>query len=266
MSAIVVSFNRAALLRRCLEAIERTEERESLQAIVVDNGSTDGSMELEAEFPNVRFIRLPHNFGLTKAWNIGIRAADADYLLLLHEDTELAPDAVKKLAAVLDERPDVGAVCPLLVNEDGQPAPQVGDYPPDGVYEPAEAGGEAIEVDHVKGAALMFRSFFFRAMRMIDEHYGQFGADAELCYRIRTGGKKILIVPEARAVHRGRAATSPELEVDFRAGVAVFLGKHYGFFSGLKARLGAVLGALLHFQLGQVVPLISGQKIDGSQS
>ncbi|OPZ46875.1 MAG: N-acetylglucosaminyl-diphospho-decaprenol L-rhamnosyltransferase [Actinobacteria bacterium ADurb.BinA094] len=263
---IVVSWNRAALLRRCLEAIERAEERETLQAIVVDNGSTDGSTELEAEFPNIRFVRLPHNFGLTKAWNIGIRAAGADYLMLLHEDTELAPGTVKELAAVLDARPEVGAVCPLLVDEDGLPAPQIADYPPDGIYDPAEPGDDPIEVDHVKGAALMFRSFFFRAMRMIDEHYGQFGADAELCYRIRTAGKKILIVPEARAVHRGRRDTSEDREVDFRIGVAVFMGKHYGFFMGVKARVRAVLGALFHFRLGQVVPLISGQKIDGSQS
>lgn len=262
---VIVSHNRAAMLRRCLEALERSEGRETFQVIVVDNGSRDGSLDIEPEFPAVRFMRLPHNFGLTKALNIGIRGAQADYLLLLHEDTEPAPDMVKELAAVLDARADVGAAAPLLVDAEGRPAPQVGDFPPDGIFEPAEAGSEPVEVDYALGAALMFRSFFFKAMRMIDEHYGQFGSDAELCVRIRKSGKKVLIVPAARCLHHGRAGTSTERKIDFQTGAAVFVGKHIGFVAGVKARARAVFGALLRFRLGQVVPLISGQKIDGTQ-
>src|SRR6266545_3837262 len=96
-SVVVVSHNRAALLRRCLEALERAEDRESLQVLVVDNGSGDGSAELQAAFPAMRFIPLPKNFGLTKAWNIGIRAADAPHVVLLHDDTEVEPAAIRLL-------------------------------------------------------------------------------------------------------------------------------------------------------------------------
>lgn len=265
MSVVIVSHNRAEMLRRCLGALERSEGREAYQVTVVDNGSRDGSADMEQEFPWVRFMRLPHNFGLTKALNIGIRGAAADYLLLLHEDTEPAPDMVKELAAALDARQDAGAAAPLLVDAEGHPAPQVGDFPPDGEYQPAEPGPEPLEVDYASGAALMFRSFFFKAMRMIDERYGQFGPDAELSFRIRNAGKKILILPAARAVHHGRAGDSPEREIDLLTGAAVFAGKHFGFMAGLKARVRAVFGALGRFQLGRVIPLISGQKIDGTQ-
>jgi GT2 family glycosyltransferase len=102
---VVVSRNREALLRRCLESLRDSQGQEALQTIVVDNGSTDGSAQLEAEFPQLRLFRLPKNFGLTKALNIGWRAAEAEYVLFLHDDTEVAPDAIDRLVAVLELRP-----------------------------------------------------------------------------------------------------------------------------------------------------------------
>jgi GT2 family glycosyltransferase len=265
VSAIVTSHNRAALLRRCLEALEKCEERERMQIIVVDNGSTDGSAQLEAAFPEVRFMRLPRNFGLTKALNIGIRGAEADYLFLLHEDTEPAPDAARLLADELDRNTEAGAVCPLLVNAAERPAPQVDDFPPSGVFQPVAAASDPVPVNYALGAALMFRSFFFKAMRKVDERYGQFGSDAELCYKIRTAGKKILVLPNAKVAHHGREETSALRQADFRLGVAVFLAKHRGFAGGLKARLGAVFSALGGFRFGELAALVSGQKIDGTQ-
>ena len=68
--------NRAALLRRCLESLEKSQGRETLQVIVVDNGSSDGSAQLDTDFPQAQFIRLPKNFGPTKAMNLGWRAAE----------------------------------------------------------------------------------------------------------------------------------------------------------------------------------------------
>ena len=93
VSVVVVSRNRAALLRRCLESLEKSEGRETIQIVVVDNGSSDGSAHLDTDFPQTQFIRLPKNFGPTKAMNIGWRAADAEYVFFLHEDTEAEPGA-----------------------------------------------------------------------------------------------------------------------------------------------------------------------------
>src|SRR5438067_10905777 len=71
VSAVVVSHDRAALLRRCLQSLEVSEGRDTLQVIVIDNGSYVCSAEWDTEFPQVQFVRLPKNFGLTKAMNIG---------------------------------------------------------------------------------------------------------------------------------------------------------------------------------------------------
>ena len=267
MSAVVVSHNRAALLRRCLESLEASEGRDRLQIIVIDNGSSDGSAQLGAEFPKVQFERLPKNFGLTKAMNIGWRAADAPYVFFLHDDTAVEPSAISRLADVLDASPETAATCPLLVDEAGHAAPQLGELPPDGHWRPATpAGEEPFAVQYPRGAALMMRVMLIKAIRQIDEHYGQFGGDADLAAQILKASKKILLVPGAKARHDGRKEYSSAEHADFLLARVVFLEKYRGFGPGLQARLAAIFGSLFSFKFGEFTRTISGQKIDGTQA
>jgi len=263
---VVVSCNRAGRLRACLESIEKSQGRERLQVIVVDNGSRDGSAQLEDDFPKIQFAKLPKNFGLTKAMNIGWRAAEADYIFFLHEDTEVEPEAIERLAAVLDATTEASGVCPLLVNEQGGPAPQLGSLPPDGQWLPAEpSGDEPIPVSYPRGAALMVRAFVIKSTRHIDERYGQFGSDADLAAQIRRGGRKILMVPAARVRHYGGGRDSALLRADFSMGRAAYLSKYHGFSKGIQARLGAFFAALAGFRFGELRYLTAGQKVDGTQ-
>ena len=215
------------MLRRCLESIEALDARATLQAIVVDNGSSDGSAGIGDDFPNVQFIRLPKNFGLTKALNLGWRAADAEYVFFLHDDTEVQPSTVRLLADALDTHADAAAVCPLLVDDRGQPAPQLGSLPPTGVWRPATPGAP-VAVEFPRGAALMLIS--------------------AACVR-----------------HEGRSSYSAVERADFLSSRAVFLGKYQGFGAGIQARIAAVLGPLAGFRLGELKYTINGQKIDGTQ-
>jgi GT2 family glycosyltransferase len=266
VSVAVVSHNRIELLRRCLASLERVEGRETFQIIVVDNGSRDGSAELEQEFPQMQWVRLPKNFGLTKAWNLGWRAADAEYVLFLHDDTEVEPGAILKLAEALDAHEEAVAVCPLLVEAEGRPAPQLGTFPPDGQWRPAPVSEkDPVAVQYPRGAALMVRVFYIKKIRQIDERYGQFGADADLAMQIQRAGRKILLVSEARVRHEPRGAYPTPERADFLLGRAVFLGRYEGFAAGLKARIAAVLGPLVRFRFGELSYTIGGKKIDGSQ-
>src|ERR1700761_939949 len=70
VTIVVTSHNRQALLRACLESLEKAEGRDQLQIVVVDNGSVDGAAQLDSDFPDLQWIRLPKNFGLTKAMNL----------------------------------------------------------------------------------------------------------------------------------------------------------------------------------------------------
>jgi GT2 family glycosyltransferase len=265
VSVVIVSFNRAAALRRSLETLGQTH-----QIVVVDNGSADDTPLIEEEFPAVRFRRLPRNFGLTKALNIGLRVAEGEYILCLHDDTRISADAVTKLADYLEAHPEVGAVSPLLTDESGAPAPQVRALPspaaPDMAFQPAPAG-EEITVACVSGAAIMFREFVLHSLRQIDERYGNFGSDIELCAQLGRASKKIVVLRSVTAIHESDPSPmfSNVLAGDRVAGLALFLGKHHGFFSGLVYRLKVALSALFTLRFQVLAGALSGQKIDGTR-
>ena len=261
---MIVSFNRAGQLRESLRALGADH-----QIVVVDNGSWDGAETINEAFPALRFSRLPRNFGLTKALNIGLRAAEGEYILCLHDDVRITGEAVGRLADFLESRPDVGAVCPLLTDAAGNPVPQVRALPTPSDPDPElrlPGNEEELAVECTSGAAILFRSFFLRALRHVDERYGTYGSSIEICAQMRRAAKKVVILHSVTAIHENQASRAPRgaLEADRAAGTAAFLGKHHGFASGLIYRLKTALGALLTFRFSVLAGAISGQKIDGS--
>jgi len=152
------------------------------------------------------------------------------------------------------------------VDDEGRPAPQLGTLPPDGQWLAAEPSGSQPEpVEYPRGAALMMRVYVIRAVRQIDERYGQFGADADISFQIRRAARKFILLPHVRVRHYGREWDDALRQADARAGAAVFTGKYRGFVAGLTARIGSAIGCLLTLRLQQFYYLASGQKIDGSQ-
>ena len=119
------------------------------------------------------------------------------------------------------------------MDDQGQPAPQLGSLPPTGVWRPATPGAEPVAVEFPRGAALMLRVYFIKALRQIDERYGQFGSDADLAAEIRRASRKILLVPAARVRHQGRSGYSAMERADFLSSRAVFLGKYQGLGHGI---------------------------------
>src|SRR5580704_8804695 len=125
VSAVLVTLNQIESLRRAVAALERSADRERLEILVVDLGSDDGSPQLDSEFPAIVMLRLPHNFGATKAMNVSTRTAKGDLVFYLSPDVEVAADTVSKLADKLEADSDAAAVCPLLVDEAGKPVSRV---------------------------------------------------------------------------------------------------------------------------------------------
>src|SRR5262249_3334889 len=83
VSVILVAYNQAPALRRALAALEKSADRERLEILVVDCGSTDESSRMDSEFPAINLLRLPHHLGATRAMNIATRTAKADLLFYL---------------------------------------------------------------------------------------------------------------------------------------------------------------------------------------
>jgi GT2 family glycosyltransferase len=253
----------------------------------------DTNGDWDVEFPETTFLRLPRNFGATKALNIGIRSAKAELLCFLDPAIELLPDTMTQLAAALEEFPEAGAVCPLLTDEKGSVVPQTRRLPDRDTLWKAWQDETAIAVnvpsvldkplavEYPGRKVLLMPRSFLKGMNYFDEKYGEWGADLELAFQIRHAGKKVLIIPQVKAVDRsalerreqyssGQRAT---LAADRLNGVSHFLSKRAGFVSGLTIQIQALLVTLLRALTFQAAgynwslfgSLLGGQKIDGSQ-
>lgn len=273
VSAVLVGYNQAPQLRRALEALQRSRDAERVEILVVDCGSQDESSRLDAEIPAINMLRLPHHFGATKAMNIATRTAKADLVFFLSPSVEVQPDTLSRLAALLEEDRGAAAVCPLLVDPGGEPVTRISSLPTPSNVEPAPANldlsQDSIAVEYPGRDAIMVRKQFIRGMNYFDERFGQHWADADLAMQIRRAGKKIRLYPAVRAtLHPEPDPVEGETlsDADQALGAAAFFGKYYGFFSGLSFRLVTILKALGRFDFRLLGYLVSGQKLDGTQS
>jgi len=295
VSVVIVSYNNAADLRQCLAALERSAGRETMEIVVVDNGSQDESPGMDSEFPKIQMLRLPRNFGAVKALNIGMRTATGEFLFFLPAEIEVQPDTAQRLAGSLESTPEAVAVCPLPVTPDGRPVFRWRPLPsPAELFRAWREGGfqdwrepdlsaEAVAIDYPEAPVMMARRWFLQGLRYIDERYSHCWWDLELSCQIKRASKRILLLPGVRVLRRGPPAepsgpgARAALSADCALAACTFARKHYGWTAGMKLRLLTLLSAfaaaalsLLRFRdvsyhFGRLSNLISGQKIDGSQ-
>ena len=119
LSVVIVSYNTRELLRKCLDSLLASRGI-TLEVIVVDNASSDGSADMvRADFPQVCLLAQASNAWFCGGNNIGSAAATADHVLLLNPDTEVAPDALAIMLSFLRENPDYSGVTAQLRYPDG---------------------------------------------------------------------------------------------------------------------------------------------------
>ncbi|MFN7936128.1 MAG: glycosyltransferase [Bryobacteraceae bacterium] len=289
---IVASYRRANTLRQCLQALEKSDIFPRLQVIVLDIANYDTTTQWDLDFPGITFLRMPRNFGATRALNIGIRSAQADHLLFLDPAVRVSPTTVSQLLVRFEELSE-GAVSPLLIDSAGNPVPQARKLPErTQLWEawqddaglplsvPSVSSGP-IAIDYPGRKALLIRRAFLKGMNYFDEGYGDWGGDLELAYQIRHAGRKALLLPDVKAVDHSATEPAPNwsnsqratLAADRLNGASHFLSKRLGFVAGVLIKLQAILVTLLRALTFQspgynwklLFALIGGQKIDGSQ-
>lgn len=224
LSLIIVNWNVCDLLRRCLASIELNRGNLSLEVIVVDNASSDGSVTLvEQEFPQVRLIASKENLGYTGGNNLGAKEAQGRYLFILNPDTEIVGNALQQMVAYLDEHPEVGGVGPQLLYPDGSIQSSRRRFPqlmtafflgtPLGwrwfpnnklayLYNMADKADHEIQpVDWLVGAALMIRRETWQAVGPLDEEFFMYFEEVDWCYRCHQAGWEIHYLPTAQIIH-----------------------------------------------------------------
>lgn len=252
VSALIVNYNVRASLLDALRALYASSGV-SVEAIVVDNASNDGSADaVEAEFPQVTVIRLHENVGFGRANNAGLESCRGDLVLLLNPDVMVDKNCGRNLAGFLSTTTEAGAAGPNLQRPDGRPdlaARRAFPSPTSALYRFAGLSrlfprsrrfnrynlghlsmDSVHEIDAGTAACLMVRRTVIDQVGFFDPDYFMYGEDLDLCYRIRQGGWKIYYVPDAVAVHLKGTSTrqaAGRMRYEFHRAMWVFHGKHY---------------------------------------
>jgi GT2 family glycosyltransferase len=244
LAVVVVTWNALPWVERCLESVRGQE------VVVVDHGSTDGTLELARErFPEVRVLEQ-ENRGMGAGNNAGMRATpDVRYWLLLNSDAWVVGDGLERLVAFAELHPEAAVVGPRLRNPDGTLQRSVrGDptlwrvateylflrklAPGSHAFNAFYAGGfdhtETREVESLYGAALLVRREAVDAVGLFDERFFMFSEETDWLYRFRRAGWKVWFHPLAEVVHVGAASHGGRLFVENVRGILRFTDKHHG--------------------------------------
>ena len=222
----IVSFQACSYLRDCLRSIYREPPGGEFEIIVVDNHSTDGTVDMvKSEFPGVYLIELARNTGFTAPMNQALRQGVGDFLLQLNPDTILLPQAFNQMVAFMKNHPEVGICGPKVLNPDGtlQKPCRRGEPRPFAVFSyflglsklfpKSELFGgyllnhldedETHEVAGVSGSCMLIRREVVDRIGFLDERYFAYQEDADYCYQARNAGWQVYYVPAARIMHYG---------------------------------------------------------------
>ena len=254
VSVVVVTYNALPWVERALESVRGHE------TIVVDHGSSDGTVELVRErFPEARLIQQ-ENKGLGGGSNAGMRVASGDYFLLLNSDAWALGDGVERLVAFAEEHPEAAVVGPRLLNPDGSLQRSVRGDPTlwrlateyfflrklaprsralNAFYGAGFAHDEVREAEFVMGSVMLVRREAADTVGLFDEDFFMFSEETDWLYRFRQAGWKVLFTPSAEFVHVGGATTRQNWGPMFREqirGHVRFLAKHQGPKEAERAR------------------------------
>ena len=253
ISVIIVNWNTRDLLARALEAVAGSAAALPHEVIVVDNGSTDGSLELLRDrYPAARVIANPHNLGFAAANNQGLAIARGRAYLLLNSDAAPEPAAIPALWAALADRPRAGVVGPRLLNADGTtqssrrrfptPAMLLVESTPVGRLRPARRLVRAFHMDDVPdaapqavdwlmGACLLVRREAVAAAGPLDDRFFMYAEEVEWQWRIRRAGWEVWYWPAARVLHDGGRSSERDLparHIAFQASRVLLTRRLYG--------------------------------------
>jgi N-acetylglucosaminyl-diphospho-decaprenol L-rhamnosyltransferase len=252
VSIVIVSFNAAADLERCLNAIGGHPPQAAYEVIVVDNDSRDGSAAAARRL-GATVIENRANVGFARATNIGIRASRGANLLLLNSDTIVPAGAIDRLLELLASRPDVAVLGPRLIDENGRAELSFGrmigpiaewrqkrlvtgqahGHPRMAAKVEAMTRQQRI-VDWVSGACLLVRRDDAESVGLLDERYFLYTEDVDFCAAIRGRGRRVLFTPEVEIMHRrggSKAAAPAAAQSAYVRSRIAFYEKHHPFWA-----------------------------------
>jgi GT2 family glycosyltransferase len=249
IAVCIITCNTRDLLRECLGSVLMENPYE---IVVVDNGSTDGSVQMmKTEFPSVALVALEQNIGFGAASNRGIQRCRSEHIYLINADTKVKPGSLQVLNRYLESHPEAAMIGPRMLNPDGTLQTSCFYYPTplhvflyiSGSYKliphlpilkkrslQKVATQTPMAVPWIHGAALAFRREQVQSLGGFDEDFFLYFEEVDLCYRLRLQGQQMHFVPQAAIIHVGGGTTVQRrawFYIEFFASLAHFYRKHY---------------------------------------
>ncbi|MGE5397600.1 MAG: glycosyltransferase family 2 protein [Chitinophagales bacterium] len=212
VSIIIVTFNSANVIKECLEALERQTFKDC-ETIVVDNQSTDNTIDIVKKFAGVKLVGLNENRGFTGGNIEGLKYCHGEYIVLLNPDTEAVSEWLQKFVEAMDFHPEAGICASKLVvhgtdliDSAGDGCTTTGRGFKRGEGESAERYNEEEYVFGACGAAMLIRKELIQDIGFLDDDFFLIFEDVDFCLRSQLAGWKCLFVPEALVYHKVRTS------------------------------------------------------------
>lgn len=264
LSVIVVSYNVRPFLTACLDSVQRALEGIEGEVFVVDNHSSDDSVEIvESDYTWVHLINNKENVGFSKANNIAIRESKGEYILLLNPDTVVAPGTLRGVLQFMDEHPEAGGAGVRMHNADGTLAPESRRAIPTPFVAARKMLGftkryymsylswhEPAQIEVVSGAFMMLRRKAVQEVGLLDEDFFMYGEDIDLSYRLLKGGWQNWFLPFDIVHYKGQSTRKSDFRYVyvFYQAMLIFFRKHYShlsFFFALPVKIAIYFRASL---------------------
>lgn len=286
VSFAIVNHNRRAILEECLKAIFENAGSIRFEILVVDNASSDGSVEMVREqFPSVEVIVNEQNRGRAAATNQAIRESKGRYVFVLDNDAVVLPDTLQEMVRFMDEHPRVGVLGCRLLKPDGGLEPSCRALPTlrtllfralhlDRLLPGNRVTGAAVmsywghdsvcEVEVVAGACMLVRREVVEQVGLMDEQFVFYAEEADWCYRIKQGGWEIYFTPNAEIIHYGGLCsggrTSVQMHLELYRSSLKYFKKHNGWFGHMAARLLSTIRVTLRLLYWSFIWLLQPSK------
>jgi GT2 family glycosyltransferase len=281
----IVSYNTRELLRECLTSLHarEVEGEVSLEIIVTDNSSDDGSLEMvRREFPEVISLEAGGNLGYGRANNLAFKNAAGRYFLILNSDTQMPPGVLRELRDFLDAHSDIGAAGAQLISPDGKLQASAGRNPSlsalllqqisggknttRGIDAPSD-NNLPYQVDWLCGGCLCVRSEAFAAVQGFDPAYFMYLEDCDLALRLRRSGWKNFLMSSVQVPHRLGASsrswqTRARMIAAHNQSCIYYFQTHQGKIAGKVAKWLCVLGAALRLSASTLLAPVKPQALD----
>jgi hypothetical protein len=289
ISAILVNYNTREMTLRALDAVRQDLAEIASEIIVVDNASTDGSVEaIQAAAPWAKVIASPKNVGFGAGNNLAMSQARGNYFLLINTDAFAKPGAAKAMLQYLAENPRVAVVGPKLLNQDGTRQQSCFRFPT-----PLRSWMENLwissamkrhpsiddyrfwnhdnprMVDFVIGACLLVRREVYEQIGGFDEHFFMYAEESDWMYRMHKAGWQIGFTPTAVVTHLGGGSGAnerPKINQFFFDSLDYYELKHHGMPGLLSLRAAMTIGCSIRAVLWTGVMCLSRKRRELARS